>query len=401
MHDGTRLLAVFSGGGTGGHLYPALTLAQALRKERPDVRALFVGSSGGIEARVLPKGGLDYLLLPVRGFRRGEVLRNWSFLPGLVRSLVALGLRFREESPDMVVVTGGYAGAPAGIVAALMGIPLVLQEQNSVPGLTTRWLSRWAKQLHLAFPEAVELLPPRGRGRTFITGNPTRETASVGIRDARARLGLAVKGEVVLAVGGSQGSAALNRLLLEALAKVGSGALPRPGGLQLLWVTGPAHLGAVRGHLGGEPPPWVHLRGYLDDMPTALGAATLAVSRAGALATSEFLARGLPAILIPYPTAAADHQHRNAMALAEAGAAVLLRERGLGGETLWSGIAALVEDRERREKMAREAASRGRPGATTAIARAIAELLPAPPSAPRSGGAPPAPHPPAGRERTR
>jgi len=372
-------VAVFAGGGTGGHLYPALVLADALREARPDVRVVFVGAERGLEARVLPDRGEEHLLLPVEGFPRGgSPLRRLRVLGPLARAVARVLGFFRELEP--VVVTGGYAGGPAGIGAVLLGIPLLLQEQNSVPGLVTRALSLFARRVDLAFPEARSRLPLWARRRARVSGNPVRPPREVGRGEARAALGLPGEGRVVLVVGGSQGSAALNALLLEAVSGVRSGRLERPAGLHLLWSTGPAHLEGVRDALGGVPPKWVRIVGYIDDMPSALAAADVAVSRAGAVATSEFLAWSLPAVLVPLPTAAADHQTRNARALARAGAALHLSQEGLEAGDLWEAVTGLVSDPDRLDAMARAAAARGRPRATDEIAREIEAWLPPPPS---------------------
>ncbi|MCK5651188.1 MAG: UDP-N-acetylglucosamine--N-acetylmuramyl-(pentapeptide) pyrophosphoryl-undecaprenol N-acetylglucosamine transferase, partial [Gemmatimonadetes bacterium] len=315
-------VAVFSGGGTGGHLYPALALAEALGRIRPDVDTIFVGAERGIEARVLPARGVEHLLVPVRSFSRESLVRNAGVVVDLLRALIRVVSELRRIRPGVVVVTGGYAGGPAGIAAALLGIPLALQEQNAFPGMTTRVLSRWARQIHVAFPEAISLLPRRAQARAQASGNPIREPGRIEAGEARARFGLSSEGSVVLVVGGSQGSEALNRLVAGAVAAATSGEAPRPSGLQMLWATGPGHLESVEGELAGTgAEEWVRTVGYIDDMPAALSASTLSVSRAGASTTSEFLAWGLPAILIPLPTAAADHQTRNARALEEGGVA--------------------------------------------------------------------------------
>jgi UDP-N-acetylglucosamine--N-acetylmuramyl-(pentapeptide) pyrophosphoryl-undecaprenol N-acetylglucosamine transferase len=384
---------VFSGGGTGGHLYPALALADSLRDLRPDVRAVFVGAERGIEARVLPARGLEHLLVPVEGFRRGMHLANLTVLRSLARALAAVGELFHRLRPSLVVVTGGYAGGPAGLVAGLMGIRLVLQEQNSVPGLTTRVLSLWAREIHLAFPEAVTRLPRRARPRTRMSGNPVRPPHPVSREEAAKAFDLDASGPVVLVVGGSQGARAVNEAVLGGVRRILAGESPRPGGLQLLWVTGPDHLTSIRQALeeatgasprGNDPlPSWIRLHGYLEAMPMALALADLAVSRAGAMATSEFLARGIPALLIPFPFAAADHQARNAQALAEAGAAEHLPESELDPDDLWARIRRLLEDRGALEAMARAARRRGRPEAALEIARSLAAHLP-----PARGGAP-------------
>lgn len=377
MHDSARPLVVFSGGGTGGHLYPALALADALVALRPDVHPFFVGASRGVEAEILPQRGVDHVLLPVRGFQRGKGLRSLDALPALASSLARTASLFRRLGPEVVVVTGGYAGGPAGIVAGAMGIPLVLQEQNAVPGVTTRLLSRWARRIHVAFPEAVARLPAGARSRTAVTGNPVRPAASTDKGMARAAFELAPDGVVVLVTGGSQGSHALNRVVLEAVQGVVTGGLVRPRDVTVLWVTGPRHHGQIAEALAtAGSPAWVRAIPYAQDMPAAMRAADVAVSRAGAMTTGELLNNGLPAILVPLPTAAADHQTRNAEALAEAGAAMMEPEAGLTGAALWARVVTLVSDAGLRGRMANAAIERARPEAAAAIARDIAVLVP-------------------------
>jgi len=240
-----RTVVVFSGGGTGGHLYPALALAEALVEIRPDVQAFFVGASRGVEARILPERGVDHCLLPVEGIQRGRGLASWRAVPALVSSLRIVGELFTKLRPAAVVVTGGYAGGPAGIVAGLMGIPLVLQEQNSVPGVTTRALSRWARRIHVAFPEASKHLPASRRDRVQYSGNPVRAVPNLARADARRSFDLPQDGTLLLVTGGSQGSLALNRTLQDAVGSLARGELDRPEGLHLLWATGPKHFDVV------------------------------------------------------------------------------------------------------------------------------------------------------------
>lgn len=391
-----RMVAVFSGGGTGGHLYPALALSRALEALRPDVRSVFVGATRGVEARVLPEQGVEHHLLPVRGVRRGgrleNVLGTLGVVPSLSSALAKVGRLFHRIRPRLVVVTGGYAGGPAGLMAGIMGIRLALQEQNSVPGVTTRVLSLWARQIHVAFPEAVKALPSSARARARITGNPVRPPEPLDPGESRRTFGLDPRGVVVLAVGGSQGAAAVNQALMDAVRRVVEGELVLPDGLQLLWATGPGHEAGIMKALEAlGTPAWVHAVGYIDDMPAALAAADVAVSRAGAMATSEFLAWGVPAILVPLPTAASDHQTSNAAALAASGAALHLAQRDLDGASLWEAMTSLVADDVRRRGMAEAALKRGRPRAASEIAAALAELLP--PFAGVSGDADPATHP--------
>ncbi len=377
--DPSRMAVIFSGGGTGGHLYPALALAEALTRIRPGVRPIFVGAERGIEARVLPQRGLEHLLLPVEGFRRGAILANLRVLRVLILGLIGVAGLLHRLRPPLVVVTGGYAGGPAGLMAALLGVRLVLQEQNAEPGITTRVLSRWAAETHLAFPEAAEKLPRSGRAATRVTGNPVRPPEAVDRARAAAHFDLDPDRPVILAVGGSQGALPLNEALQELVAGVESGALAPLAPAQLLWATGPTHLEGVAQALDriGRPE-WVRAVGYLEAMPLALGLADLAVSRAGAMATSEFLAWGLPSLLVPLPSAAADHQTRNARALEGAGAARCLVQEGLDGARLHRELKQLLDDEPGRHSMARAARERGRPDAAHQMARRLDALLPPP-----------------------
>ncbi len=373
------IVAVFSGGGTGGHLYPALALAEALSKLRPDLKILFLGARQGVEARILPERGADHLLLPVRGFRRGRFLENlvvaWAFL----RSLLITGRLFSRLRPGIVVVTGGYACGPAGLAASIMGIPLVLQEQNAHPGFTTRVLSRWSRQAHLGFPEARDFLPARARSRARLSGNPVREVVPTDAAEAKARFGLEPGSRVILVVGGSQGAGALNKAVLEVIGGVAAGQLDRPEDVRLLWATGPKKLEEIQRQLEAlGQPGWVHALGYIQEMPEALSSATLAVSRAGAMTTSEFLAWGVPAVLVPLPTAAADHQSRNAESLAGAGTAIHLPEAGLAGASLWKAVLSLLSTPGALSAMKEAALKAGRPSATREIAEALERLLPRP-----------------------
>ena len=377
MHEGP--VVVFAGGGTGGHLYPALALAEELVRQRPDVRPFFVGASRGIEARVLPEKGLEHRLLPVRGVERGEWWSNLGVPFALVSSLTSTLKVHRRLQPELVVVTGGYAGAPAGLVAAGLGTPLVLQEQNAWPGVTTRFLSRWATQVHLAFPEALDELPPRARKVAQVSGCPIRALpdAVPDRHDALVGLGLDPQRRLLLLIGGSQGSLALNELMLEAVRSAAPG---NPlDGWQLLWMTGPAHHASIVAELSAlGDPAWIRAVPYIEDVPLVLGVTDLALSRAGAMTTAEILAWGVPAILVPLPTAAANHQELNGRALQEAGAAIHLEQEGLTAGALWETIASLTRDRHRLATMSELARERSRPDATSLIVREMVGLLPGP-----------------------
>lgn len=369
-------LVVLSGGGTGGHLYPALAIADAIRTLRPDVHVRFIGAERGIEARVLPQRGEDHVLLPVHGINRKRPLASWRAVTGLVTGLVRVVRSFQRRRPEIVVVTGGYAGASAGIAAGLMGIPLVLQEQNSWPGAVTRLLTRFATRVHVAWPEAIDRLPA-AHGRCVVSGNPVREPTTLDRAAARGAFGVPVDATLAFVTGGSQGSRALNRGVAAWVDGVVRGEVERHDALHLLWSTGPTHETAVGEALSAAgSPEWVHPHPYIEDMPAALAASDFAICRAGAMTAAELLVEGVPAILVPLPTAAEDHQTSNARALEAAGAAVLLPESEMTPGRLASEIAALLSSPGVLASMRERALERARPNATRVIATDVTGWLP-------------------------
>lgn len=369
-------VVVVSGGGTGGHLYPAIAIADEIRRVRPDVRVFFVGARRGIEARVLPERSEDHLLLQVSGIDRsrpGSVLRA---VGGLTGGLVRVAQLFLRLRPAVVVVTGGYAGAAAGIMAGLMGVPLVLQEQNSVPGAVTRLLTRFAARVHVAYPEAIGRLP-LGGPHCVVSGNPVRSRSSAPRTEARRAFGVPDEVTLTFVSGGSQGSLALNEGLTAYVSEVARGALERPAVLHLLWSTGRKHFSGVRDALERVgSPEWIHVLPYIEDIPAALAASDLALTRAGAMTTAELMNQGLPAILVPLPTAAENHQMHNARALEAAGAARVIPQNELTPSRLARVIASVTGDVELLATMSARASERARPLATREIAADIATLLP-------------------------
>lgn len=376
MPEATGPFVVVAGGGTGGHLYPALAIADALREARPDVSVLFVGARRGLEARVLPERGEDHLLLSVYGIDRRRPLGSWRAFTGLAGALVRVARVFQERRPQVVVVTGGYAGAPAGIVAGLMGIPLVLQEQNSWPGAVTKLLTRFAQRIHVAYPEAIDRMPV-GAERCVVSGNPVRPPSTMAPAEAKAVFGVPTDVLLLLVTGGSQGSLALNRGVTAYVEAVERGEVDRPDAVHLLWVSGPKHFEGVQAALAAMGhPSWVHIESYLDNMPVALAAADAALSRAGAMTTEEFLNQGLPAILVPLPTSAENHQMFNARALEAAGTARVVPEPELTPGRLAAEIHALTSGPDTLADMRSRALARARPDATGTIADDIATFLP-------------------------
>ncbi|HEX8692482.1 MAG TPA: UDP-N-acetylglucosamine--N-acetylmuramyl-(pentapeptide) pyrophosphoryl-undecaprenol N-acetylglucosamine transferase [Longimicrobium sp.] len=368
---------LFAGGGTGGHLYPALNLGEAIRRADPAAEVFFVGAERGVEARVFPEKGVPHRLLPLEPIRRAQPLQNWRLLPSLVHSFGGLRGIFREFRPNLVVGTGGYASGPAVAWALMRGVPAAVQEQNSYPGFVTRKVAGRVRQLHLAFPEARRYLKPGKRTEVFEYGNPINPPDfSVDRSAARARFGLG-GGTVCLVVGGSQGARAVNEALLSDVRGVAEGRLEAPPpGFEILWATGPANFDAISAKLGevGRPE-WVKAHPYIQDMPGALASADFAVSRAGAMALAELCAWGVPAVLVPLPTAAANHQHHNALALSEAGAALMVEEKDLAPGRLWGDVLSLAAAPARRAEIAAKARERGRPDAADRIAAELLRLV--------------------------
>ena len=408
------MVVVFSGGGTAGHFYPAVAVAGALAEELPGAEPFFVGTVGRIEAGELPKLGHPYRLLPLRGLRRpmrevrgansvgagaarflGALAANAAAAWLLLAAVVRLVPEFRRRRARAVVLTGGYVAAPAGVAGWLTGLPVVVQEQNMRPGVVARLASLWAREVHLAYPEAKAGLPRRARRRVRESGNPIRPLPPLAQRDkkaVRAAMELPANAVVVLVVGGSQGAHALNRATIEALCAE----LPNDREF-VLWITGRTAYGEALSALTEPGRKRVRAVPYLQpqEMYQALAAADLAVSRAGAMATSEFLAWGLPSVLVPLPTAAEDHQTRNAVALEAAGAAVHLPENDpaqgpLTGERMWAQVRRLLDDSETMARMSDAARRRARPEAAREIAAAVARLAApahrARPAAPTKGG---------------
>ena len=340
---------------------------------------LLIGAQRGIEARVLPEKGWEHKLLPLEPFYRARPWRNWRLLGSAIRSSRDINRVFRSFAPDLVVGTGGYVSGPVVGWAIARKLRTAVQEQNSYPGLTTRWLAPYVDQLHLGYVEALDHLWPGPDTEVQAHGNPIRwPKPQPEARSARQRLGLG-EGRVVLVVGGSQGAAGLNAALLSAIEAVERGELrPLPADVEVLWSTGPAHhadlskaVDAVSGDLKPKLVP------YITEMEEALSVTTLAVSRAGALALSELCAWEIPSVLVPLPHAVSDHQSRNARALQAAGAAMVIEEDRASRDpgSLWEAMLDLLEDGRRLERMSLAAGARGNRNAAREIADDLLRLV--------------------------
>ena len=358
---------LISGGGTGGHLYPALNIAAALRRAEPTCELLLVGAERGIEQRILPTSGYAYRLLPTEPLRRSKPWKNWRILATTPRVYRGLTEAFRSLKPHVVVGTGGYASAPAVAYGIARRTPIVLQEANAFPGLVTRLLASHARLIHLGFPEAANHLKTGKATQVHAYGNPV---AMPGANAASSDFEWPA-GRVLLATGGSQGARGLNELLLREL-----GSAPRwPSGATMVWISGPDHHEAISSAVRSTA--WadrIRVVPYVAGLGACLNRITLAISRAGAMSTSELAAAGVPALLVPLPSSAEDHQRSNALALEEAGAARVFEQGSTPPGDLWNSVMELLESESRLQAMAGAMRSRGRPDAADRIAADVLEL---------------------------
>jgi len=402
-----RLRLLIAGGGTGGHVFPGIAIAEEVAT-RPGGEVLFVGTARGLEATRVPAAGFRLELLDVSGLNRvgaAALARGLVRLPRAFWQTAGVLRRFR---PDVVVGVGGYVSGPVVLGAALLGYPTAILEQNSYPGFTNRVLGRVVRRVYIAFEHARRFFPP---AKLLLVGNPVRrqfvdavEDAVTGGQGATAVAEDARRGERdLLVLGGSQGARAINDLVVGAVAhwretaKVGetgmtseTGAIPSiPSILHQAGAKDDARVRALYAAL--EPPaPRIEVRPFIEDVPSALRATRLVIARAGALTLAELAIIGRPAILIPLPTAADDHQSFNAAELAEAGAAVVLAQPRLTAERLATVVRELLDDPPRLSRMAAAMRALGRPHAASAIVDDLARLVhgaPAPTPAPTSAHA--------------
>jgi UDP-N-acetylglucosamine--N-acetylmuramyl-(pentapeptide) pyrophosphoryl-undecaprenol N-acetylglucosamine transferase len=366
---------VVSGGGTGGHIYPALAIAEGLRRQQPDVELLYIGGVSGMEMRIVPEQGVPFQAVTSRKLRKTLSLSTVGVLLSLVKGYREAQTYIRAFRAEAVVGTGGYAAAATVLAGARLGIPTLIHEGNVIPGRTNRLLARYARRICVTFAETLAQFP---KDKGVLTGLPLRASIvaplEVTPQEARCRFsGLAPDAFTVLAVGGSQGARALNRIVL--------GAVPGllDAGAQVLHQTGPNHFEAVKTEAEAQnlwERPGYCPRAFLDEiqLSLALRAADVIVCRGGVSTLSEALVNGLPALIVPLPTSYADHQTFNARALESAGAALLRPENSLSASNLRDDLLALRADPARRQRMAEASRALGRPHAADDVAKLVLEL---------------------------
>jgi UDP-N-acetylglucosamine--N-acetylmuramyl-(pentapeptide) pyrophosphoryl-undecaprenol N-acetylglucosamine transferase len=349
---------ILTTGGTGGHIFPALAIAEAVKTVAPDCEILFVGGDKGPEGRWAAKAGLEFVALPARGVM-GRGFKSLGALVWLAKSMVQAWRLIGSYRPDVVLGLGGYAGFACTLAASLRGVPTAIHEQNSVPGITNRVLARWVDRILVSFEDMeASGFPSR---KVVLTGNPTRGRIC-SLRDNNRPMN-----RNVLVVGGSQGASALNRLMVREMDGM------KAMGLRIWHQTGRDEYESVR-EAYARTYPEARVDAFIDDMHEAYEFADLVVCRAGATTIAELTAAGKPSILVPFPYATHDHQLKNAKFLEKKGAALLFQQSQLEQIGFASAVADLFEMPERLLKMGRAAREMGNPDAGKMVVSHLQEL---------------------------
>lgn len=331
-----ELRIIISGGGTGGHIFPAVSIANALKAKRPDARILFVGALGRMEMQRVPAAGYDIVGLPVCGFDRKHLWRNIAVLWKLAKSQLKARHIIKEFRPQVAVGVGGYASGPTLKVAGMMGIPTLIQEQNSYAGVTNKLLAQKAEKICVAY-EGMERFFPAGK--IIMTGNPVRQDLldrQTDRNEAIRSFGLDPEKKTILIIGGSLGARTINQCVLSHLDLI------RSSGVQFIWQTGKIYIDDARRRVAeaGELP-MLHVTDFISRMDLAYSAADLVISRAGAGSISEFCLLHKPVVLVPSPNVAEDHQTKNALALVDKGAALYVKDSEAQEKMLATAIDAV------------------------------------------------------------
>jgi UDP-N-acetylglucosamine--N-acetylmuramyl-(pentapeptide) pyrophosphoryl-undecaprenol N-acetylglucosamine transferase len=358
------LRVIFAGGGTGGHLFPALAIAEALHSLAPDTAMSFVGSRHRIEATVVPKQGYPFDPVWIAGLKRSFSVETLLLPLKVLVSLAQSWRILRRRKPDVVVGTGGYAAGPLVYTAATLRLPTLIVEPNEYPGITTRLLAPKVDEVHITFASTAKMLPKTRA--LHLSGNPVRLSLARGNAvDARSSFGFKPDARTLLVFGGSLGAASINAAVAAMLPHLVE------AGCQVIWQTGMRHYEQYRDFehtYAGS----CAVRPFIDDMNSAYAAATLVLCRAGATTLAELTALGKPAILVPYPFATADHQTGNAMALADAHAAVVIRDDAL--DTLAPRVLELLRDDDALDALGRASVALGKPRAAFTLAESVLRL---------------------------
>jgi len=367
MSENKKIRLLVAGGGTGGHLYPAFAIVEEVAARDLLEEVLFVGTPYGIEAKKVPEKGYPIKFIWISGFRRGFTVQNFLFPFKLVASLVQANRIIREFKPSVVLGTGGYVSGPVLYIATRRGLPTLIQEQNSFPGVTTRLLASRVDRVHITFDTSRKYF--KKQDNLFLSGNPiSRKIKNERLESDYHKFGLDSKKQTILIIGGSQGAHRINSVILALIPWL----MEHPQ-YQVIWSTGKkdyeeiAKICDVYGQRIWKQP-------FIDDMSAAYSISDLAVSRAGALTLTELSIAGIPALLIPYPYAAGQHQMNNARVLEEQGAAMVIEEKNLTPEKLFADIFYLLNNPEPLQNMQKNILAWANPQAAQEVVNSLLEI---------------------------
>ena len=364
-----NIRVIISGGGTGGHIFPAVSIANAIREKQPDAEILFVGAEGRMEMQRVPAAGYEIKGLPVAGFDRKHLWRNVSVVIKLLRSRIMARRIIKAFRPMVAVGVGGYASGPTLDVAGKMGIPTLLQEQNSYAGVTNKLLAKNARRICVAYAGMERFFPA---ARILFTGNPVRQNLlhiTLTRQEAAQQMGLDPAKRTVLIVGGSLGARSMNESVLQQLELI-----RQQTDVQFVWQTGKYYSEAIAQQLKERTcPSNLHVMDFISDMAVAYAAADLVVSRAGAGSISEFCLLGKPVILVPSPNVAEDHQTKNAMALVQKDAALYVPDAEAPDNLLPTAIST-VKNTKKLQALSQNILRLARPNAASDIADEVIRL---------------------------
>ena len=357
--NGAYYRILFAGGGTGGHLFPAVAVAEQIKEMRPETEILFVGTRSKIEGKVVPKLGYKFKSIWIKGFSR-KLSRNLLFPVKLFVSVVQSVIINMGFRPKVAIGSGGYAAGPAIFGASVMGAKIILLEQNSYPGITTRLLERYADEVHISFEDSRKYL--KREKIIYTTGNPVRKNlGSVQKEKALQKFGLNADKKTLLILGGSLGAASINKAVAENVKKL------EAEGIQVIWQAGKYYYDEYK-QFNTEN---VKVFEFIDDMNSAYSACDLLLARAGATTIAEVLVLGIPSVLVPSPNVAENHQYYNAKSLADKNAAVLIEDEKISRE-LFTTVTTLVLSQEKLAGLKSNALKLAKPDAAKVIAeRAI------------------------------
>ncbi len=364
----SKIKAIISGGGTGGHIFPALSIANELKERFPEVEILFVGAQDRMEMEKVPAAGYDIIGLPVIGFPRKPGIRLLKFIWRLFSSVMKARKVVKDFKPDVAIGVGGYASGPTLRAAVRKGIPALIQEQNSYAGITNKLLSKKVDKICVAYGQMERYFP---KEKIIYTGNPVRKglfEKEPGQKEAKEFFGIKEDAKTILIIGGSLGARSINNSVINNLEKIGK------SGVEVIWQTGAFYFDEMKELVEGKKPENLQLHKFLSRMDMAYAAASLVITRAGAGTISELCMVGKASVLVPSPNVAEDHQTKNAMALADKEAAVMVKDNEIN-EKLFATAFELVNDKAALKKLETNCKKLAKPNATKDIVDEIINLV--------------------------